>query len=114
MPCAKEGCKGRNGTKEFCPIHRPDADFPECSICLKSIRRYKETLPCSHSFHAGCIGFWLNRAETCPMCRQPVRETDWREPVFDEIRRATEGITGNRIEFQIVIQFDGGDARATS
>ena len=109
MPCAKDGCRARNGSHQFCPIHRPDVDFPECSICLKSIRRYKQTLPCDHSFHAGCIGFWFTRSErmTCPMCRASAEEpTDWREPVFDEIRRATNNMgNAGRIEFNITIEF---------
>ena len=44
---------------------------------------------------------------TCPMCRASAEEpTDWREPVFDEIRRATNNMgNAGRIEFNITIEF---------
>jgi hypothetical protein len=45
---------------------------------------------------------------TCPMCRASAEEpTDWREPIFDEIRRATDALPERgRIELNITIDFD--------
>jgi len=35
-----------------------------------------EATPCAHVFHAECLGLWLNRRNTCPECRRPVRADD--------------------------------------
>lgn len=109
MPCAKEGCKMRTGENAFCIHHRPDAEFPECSICLKAIRRSKDTLPCNHSFHAGCINYWFARSAqmTCPMCRAPAEddpdpEPDWVQRFAQEIRQnAPPNATGAFVEINM-------------
>lgn len=74
MPCAKLGCRQNSGQHEFCQHHRPDSDFPECSICLKAIRRTKDTLDCNHVFHRRCIDYWYQRSNSCPICRAPIVE----------------------------------------
>lgn len=95
MPCAKEGCRMQNGTNQFCIHHRPDVEFPECSICLKPVRRTKEVLECNHIFHKRCIDYWYMRSPTCPMCRAPIVDAEvanWQEAfgqvLHDELARA--------------------------
>lgn len=48
----------------------------QCSICLSRLGQNDETsvLKCGHQYHATCIYRWLDRANTCPMCRTSVRE----------------------------------------
>ena len=43
----------------------------ECSICCDDIKTEtgQVTLACSHTFHLGCVGRWLMKSNTCPMCR---------------------------------------------
>jgi hypothetical protein len=43
----------------------------ECSICTEEIKKEtgQVTLACSHKFHLGCIGRWLMRSDSCPLCR---------------------------------------------
>ncbi|KXS15359.1 hypothetical protein M427DRAFT_98812 [Gonapodya prolifera JEL478] len=45
---------------------------PNCPICLSPFHpgTLLRRLPCSHSFHVGCVDEWLvnGRAE-CPLCR---------------------------------------------
>uniref|UniRef100_A0A6C0BJ93 RING-type domain-containing protein n=1 Tax=viral metagenome TaxID=1070528 RepID=A0A6C0BJ93_9ZZZZ len=43
----------------------------ECSICCDEIvaSTGQVTLGCSHQFHLGCVGRWLLKSSTCPMCR---------------------------------------------
>ena len=44
-----------------------------CSICLDAITIGMEAIrmpqPCSHLYHQNCIVDWLNRSNTCPLCR---------------------------------------------
>ncbi|KAG8364374.1 hypothetical protein BUALT_Bualt19G0122200 [Buddleja alternifolia] len=46
-----------------------------CSICMEDFRRDTDVfvtineLPCGHCFHKGCIVEWLQRSNTCPLCR---------------------------------------------
>jgi hypothetical protein len=43
-----------------------------CSICLEDYKNNDDLkgLKCSHSFHKECIADWLNKNNTCPLCRQ--------------------------------------------
>ena len=42
----------------------------DCPVCLEALEgRANATTPCSHAFHADCLGWWLERATTCPCCR---------------------------------------------
>lgn len=50
----------------------PGFETPEptlCAICHETDRAVRETLRCGHSFHVSCIGRWLHRRNTCPLCR---------------------------------------------
>lgn len=47
-----------------------------CAICLESIesKQLLRTLPCSHSFHSGCIDNWLlSSSPICPFCRAELK-----------------------------------------
>lgn len=47
-----------------------------CSICLEELPIVSEGIQlsslCCHVYHHDCIMRWLNRSNTCPMCRRPV------------------------------------------
>lgn len=45
-----------------------------CSICLAelSVGSKATRLPCSHFYHEECVMKWLDRSNTCPLCRQIV------------------------------------------
>ena len=114
MPCGSQGCRMKNGSNEFCVHHRPDAEFPECSICLKAIRRTKDTLDCHHSFHRRCIDYWAERSNTCPLCRVPFREEPVEEPwinvlgdaIREQIDRAVMDLNRGAGTVDIHIQFN--------
>lgn len=43
-----------------------------CAVCLEEVPTEAEvttTLPCSHSYHAGCVLPWLAARGACPCCR---------------------------------------------
>lgn len=116
MTCAHPGCRMKPGTSQLCVHHRPDSDFPECSICLKAIRRTKDTLDCNHIFHRRCIDYWFQRANTCPVCRAPitVETTDWLEGLHNVMReqfahavRDMEAGAG-RVDIHIQFNLTGG------
>jgi len=57
-----------------------DVAVERCGICLSQFREGDMavlTSNCQHSFHEKCLGRWLARAKTCPMCRVPL-DTDIR------------------------------------
>lgn len=44
----------------------------ECSICLECINistTGRVEMSCSHTFHLKCIGTWLSKNSSCPLCR---------------------------------------------
>jgi hypothetical protein len=43
----------------------------ECCICAGIQLDVKTTTSCQHSFCGGCIDKWLNKHDTCPLCRAP-------------------------------------------
>ncbi|OMO59177.1 Zinc finger, RING-type [Corchorus olitorius] len=46
------------------------ADQGTCAICLEGFSGNScFKMPCSHVFHGDCIGKWLSRKTSCPMCR---------------------------------------------
>lgn len=46
----------------------------ECSICFAAIEKSVTTLSCGHHFHLGCIGRWILKNESCPLCRHEMEE----------------------------------------
>lgn len=42
-----------------------------CTICLEDFEptHKMRTLPCFHSFHAGCVEEWLEKNRVCPICQ---------------------------------------------
>ncbi|CAO2149385.1 unnamed protein product [Urochloa humidicola] len=41
-----------------------------CAVCLEEVRRGEAAaLPCSHSYHPGCVLPWLAAHRACPCCR---------------------------------------------
>lgn len=48
-----------------------DRDSNTCTICLDRLTDGVQfmRMPCMHIFHEGCIITWLNRSNSCPLCR---------------------------------------------
>lgn len=46
----------------------------DCSICLEKLKNVTfVSLPCGHGFCSECILLWLERHQSCPMCRAKLR-----------------------------------------
>ena len=59
-------------SKKFCKTNeKGQLEFPNCCICLSEINTGEQTvlLPCGHLFHWNCCFTWLNKNNTCPICR---------------------------------------------
>lgn len=51
-----------------------DSPVDKCGICLTQFRGNNAARLgsiCRHAFHDKCLGRWLIRSKTCPMCRVP-------------------------------------------
>lgn len=46
-------------------------ELPNCIVCMTDIEINSDTLliPCGHMFHDKCIRLWLEKHNTCPVCR---------------------------------------------
>lgn len=61
---------------EIIPEYKADETLDDaCSICFEKIKKRQKfrALPCSevkqHCFHTSCIDQWLQRNNSCPVCR---------------------------------------------
>lgn len=54
----------------------PKSESMMCPICLGEllvgIEAIRLPIPCSHVYHQECIIQWLNKSNTCPLCRRLV------------------------------------------
>lgn len=69
-------------------------DGLECSVCLSEVTQGEKTriLPnCNHGFHVQCIDMWFQSHSTCPICRNPIQNSNPNQ-------LSPEGITHNTPE----------------
>jgi len=50
--------------------HNHHMELVECELCLEEYQDGDELLrmPCMHLFHSKCVGPWLLKSYTCPIC----------------------------------------------
>jgi hypothetical protein len=67
----------------------------KCSICLEELTCGDSVceLPCKHIFHDACLGKWLEREATCPVCRKVLGPSPARR------REAQAGQAGHPFRF---------------
>lgn len=50
-----------------------EADCDKCAICLNGMRKKTHSLfqsdHCIHIFHSVCMGSWMSKSSSCPVCR---------------------------------------------
>jgi NACalpha-BTF3-like transcription factor len=67
-----------------------------CSICFESLEDDKiHTTKCSHSYHKECLEKWLNKNNTCPICRTKIGNKRNRETYTNQ------NTTGGYIQYYI-------------
>lgn len=51
----------------------------QCAVCLLAMtQQTSRELPCHHIFHTRCIDRWKRTNRTCPMCREPFDQPEYR------------------------------------
>jgi Ring finger domain len=54
------------------------ADIQTCVICLETITERAVALPCKHDcFDFPCLGNWLTKHTTCPLCKGQVEKLEY-------------------------------------
>lgn len=67
---------------DFCHVH---VNLPDCSICYGKINKtnYYES-ECNHIFHSSCIDTWLERNNTCPLCRTDLPQEKYKVTISND------------------------------
>lgn len=93
-----------NMFSEEANLHKTHNYQETCSICLDSLdliidnsetkSNKPRQLGCSHCFHSHCIGDWLKKKRTCPICRKPCKK--FNSTVGDGETKSDEETKSNR------------------
>eukprot|EP00656_Telonema_subtile_P055794 TRINITY_DN8747_c0_g1_i2.p1 TRINITY_DN8747_c0_g1~~TRINITY_DN8747_c0_g1_i2.p1 ORF type:complete len:260 (-),score=6.95 TRINITY_DN8747_c0_g1_i2:70-849(-) len=77
----------------------------ECAICTEAFNHGDElaALPCGHFFHNPCLAPWLQRAATCPTCRQKIPSLPPAEKP-PEAASYSPRVAGGEIDIDAVLQ----------
>ncbi|KAF7995390.1 hypothetical protein HCN44_006497 [Aphidius gifuensis] len=65
----------------------------DCPVCLKKFKvdDIAKCLPCKHTFHDSCILAWLDKTNSCPLCRYELQTDDENYELYKkEKKRAIE------------------------
>ncbi|EFN75399.1 E3 ubiquitin-protein ligase RNF181 [Harpegnathos saltator] len=65
----------------------------QCPVCLKDFEAGNKaiSMPCRHAFHSECILPWLEKTNSCPLCRYELPTDDEDYEIYrKEKRRAVE------------------------
>jgi hypothetical protein len=65
-------------TENTCGRHNQTTGL-QCPVCLDDMGRGRHrTLDCGHAFHLRCLDRWKRMSRTCPMCRVPFDQPQYR------------------------------------
>jgi hypothetical protein len=69
-----------------------------CPICITEFEKDQNiiNLPCNkgHIFHEDCIGEWIRRDNTCPLCKAPITADSIQNPEFENIPFISRDLEG--------------------
>ncbi|KAG7167238.1 E3 ubiquitin-protein ligase RNF181-like isoform X2 [Homarus americanus] len=73
----------------------------QCPVCLKEWTEGEEMkeLPCKHKFHPACILPWLEKTNSCPMCRYELPTDD---EDYEEYRRQKKRAKDREAEIEML------------
>uniref|UniRef100_A0A914I4I0 RING-type domain-containing protein n=1 Tax=Globodera rostochiensis TaxID=31243 RepID=A0A914I4I0_GLORO len=57
----------------------------QCTTCMETfvLDETVAKLDCGHIFHPDCLKPWLQRNNTCPICRKEIDPSKWVDPILD-------------------------------
>ncbi|EME80011.1 uncharacterized protein MYCFIDRAFT_177000 [Pseudocercospora fijiensis CIRAD86] len=67
-PCCQHSSTMSLPTKEELLAQLLPDPKPECPVCRDEMEESTST-PCTHTFHLHCLASWLEKSNTCPLCR---------------------------------------------
>ncbi|XP_013383970.1 E3 ubiquitin-protein ligase RNF181-like [Lingula anatina] len=81
-PASKKAVEGL----PTCYVKVDEAGDLKCPICLVPYDEAEATkqLPCQHKFHPECILPWLQKTNSCPVCRYELPTDD---PHYEELKK---------------------------
>ena len=80
-----------NAAKKLQRTYKATKSHGSCGICLTYYNDSAFTrLSCRHTFHRNCIKRWLSKKNSCPNCRKPFEESEFRQLVGMSRRAAAE------------------------
>lgn len=54
-----------------------------CPVCLNEIKANSAVVtPCGHFFHQDCLSEWLYKKQTCPLCREVLKDLENQENLY--------------------------------
>lgn len=66
----------------------PSAPLPPTLSGNNDYEMIAHLLPCGHDLHNECLKPWVERANSCPICRQSFNQVDLRDKVGGRIPQA--------------------------
>jgi hypothetical protein len=76
-------CSYRGKHDGYCKFHLSD----DCSICYERMTsKDKTTTRCKHVYHSACLERWLTTSNTCPLCRETLKEQPPARPTTGQLR----------------------------
>ncbi|XP_012259068.2 E3 ubiquitin-protein ligase RNF181-like [Athalia rosae] len=83
----------KESISELKDVRLSDEESEQCPVCLKPFDAESliKQMPCKHSFHKECITPWLEKTNSCPLCRYelPTDDEDY-EMYKKEKKRAVQ------------------------
>nr|XP_012221571.1 PREDICTED: E3 ubiquitin-protein ligase RNF181 [Linepithema humile] len=83
----------KEAVKNLPEIKIDSNETKQCPVCLKEFQTgdKAKSMPCGHTFHQECILPWLEKTNSCPLCRYelPTDDEDY-EMYRKEKKRAVE------------------------
>ena len=56
------------------------AENQKCPICLEELESEIKETSCEHTFHKYCLDKWLETKNSCPLCRESLKQKVNSEP----------------------------------
>ncbi|XP_029173735.1 E3 ubiquitin-protein ligase RNF181-like [Nylanderia fulva] len=83
----------KNAVETLPEIKIESSEIKQCPVCLKEFEANDKakSMPCHHVFHQECIIPWLEKTNSCPLCRYELPTDDEEYEMYrKEKKRAVE------------------------